>query len=56
MLIYYLIAINYIATLKLILNVSNQIFNKINRIKKFILNRVSAADLRENLIGIAWKD
>ena len=53
MLIYYLIAINYIATLKLILNVSNQIFKEINRIKKFILNMVSAADLRENLTEMA---
>ena len=44
---------SYIATLKLILNVSNHIFNEINRIKIFRLIKVFTADLRENLIGRA---
>ena len=43
--IYYLIAINYIPTPKLILNVPNQIFNEINGIRQFKLNKVPTSNL-----------
>ena len=44
-LIHYLIAINCIATPKLILNVPNQIFNEINGIRQFKLSKVLTGNL-----------
>ena len=44
-LIYYLIAINYIATPELILNVPNQTFNEINGIRQFKLSKVPTSNL-----------
>ena len=45
--IYYLITINYIVIPKLILNVSSQIFNKINGIRQFRLNKVPTGNVTQ---------